>query len=110
MTPFLHYVLDNLLNMFQIICAGICSLYIWIVEAPLIDYYFLDLSAAKRIKRAVSISTFVSLIKTSPKSLINFVKTLKNGKVINFVQTNMKRDTCNVSCNLLVRTYKREFE
>lgn len=45
-----------------IICAGICSLYIYIVEAPLIDYYFLDLSAARRIKRAVTGNTVLSIL------------------------------------------------
>lgn len=45
-----------------VICAGVCSLYVYITEAPLIDYYFLELSAARRIQRAVTGNTVSSII------------------------------------------------
>ncbi|KAH3772624.1 hypothetical protein DPMN_173965 [Dreissena polymorpha] len=37
-----------------IICGGICSLYVFMTEAPLLDYYYLDLPSAVKIKRARS--------------------------------------------------------
>ncbi|XP_053401733.1 uncharacterized protein LOC123548999 isoform X2 [Mercenaria mercenaria] len=45
-----------------VVCAGGCSLYVYISKAPLRDYYFLELSAARRIQRAVTGNTVSSIL------------------------------------------------
>ncbi|XP_052233855.1 uncharacterized protein LOC127846536 isoform X2 [Dreissena polymorpha] len=46
----------------KMICGGICSLYVFMTEAPLLDYYYLDLPSAVKIKRAVTGNTVTSVL------------------------------------------------
>ncbi|XP_052819206.1 uncharacterized protein LOC128245037 isoform X2 [Mya arenaria] len=56
------YFLGAFLVGIIIICGGICSLYVFITEAPLLDYYYLDPPSANKIKRAVTGNTVTSVL------------------------------------------------